>query len=677
MKKHTRFLKMHKISIILFILFICNITLNAESPAIKRLTGVNWFGFETGDAVPHGLWTRDYKSMLKQMKDLGFNCVRIPWANEMLDKYPASITTSEWVGDPYTNKMGINMDLAGRSSLEVMDKIIEEAGRLDLRIILDCHSRALDGYYEETLWYTDEWPESLWISDWVMITERYLHNHAVIAFDINNEPHGGLHGMGMKPPASWGYHVPGYGDTDWKAAVERCAAAIRQVNPDIIIIIQGVQESSDGSNYWWGSNHKDLRTYPVTSIPASKLMFSVHEYGPGVASQTWFDDPAFPDNLEDVWRDRFWFIYEEDIAGLYIGEMGLKEEEAQDQSSIACQWFTRWLAFAGDKVHWTYWCWNPNSGDTGGILKDNWVSVNQVKYNLIKPYLEPWSTRPPPPSPNPTYSPSTTPTPGYTQTPFTTYPPTPSPEPNTIIQASFTDSAEGFVYSDDTFRGTNNPNYASGTFDSTGGISDGALRVYLGGAETGGPVSSGWSYSFDASGEITVTLDFRMILGKGYETDEYGETIVAIDGNIHVVASLYGDGDGDRNMDTGWHHEFVETTIGSGSHTLTIGAYNNNSSCTDEWVDLFIDNVKVENAPARTPTPTQPPHVTPGPGLGDVNSDGIIDIVDALVLAQYYVGLNPNSFNPGAADVNCNGTIDIIDALLIAQHYVGLLPEFC
>jgi expansin (peptidoglycan-binding protein) len=30
---------------------------------------------------------------------------------------------------------------------------------------------------------------------------------------------------------------------------------------------------------------------------------------------------------------------------------------------------------------------NPNSGDTGGILKDDWVSVNTAKYNLIKPYL--------------------------------------------------------------------------------------------------------------------------------------------------------------------------------------------------------------------------------------------------------------------------------------------------
>ena len=57
---------------------------------------------------------------------------------------------------------------------------------------------------------------------------------------------------------------------------------------------------------------------------------------------------------------------------------------------------------------------------------------------------------------------------------------------------------------------------------------------------------------------------------------------------------------------------------------------------------------------------------------GDVNSDGSIDIVDALLIAQYYVGSNPQNFDAAAADVNESGGVDIVDALLIAQYYVGL-----
>jgi len=71
-----------------------------------------------------------------------------------------------------------------------------------------------------------------------------------------------------------------------------------------------------------------------------------------------------------------------------------------------------------------------------------------------------------------------------------------------------------------------------------------------------------------------------------------------------------------------------------------------------------------------TPTPTQGT-------LGDVNDDGSVDIVDALLTAQYYVGLNPANFSPDNADVNCDGSVDIVDALLIAQYYVGLLSGFC
>jgi lysophospholipase L1-like esterase len=61
---------------------------------------------------------------------------------------------------------------------------------------------------------------------------------------------------------------------------------------------------------------------------------------------------------------------------------------------------------------------------------------------------------------------------------------------------------------------------------------------------------------------------------------------------------------------------------------------------------------------------------------GDVNGSGSIDIVDALLIAQYYVGLDPANFTSEVADVNCSNGIDIVDALLIAQYYVNLIDQF-
>lgn len=67
---------------------------------------------------------------------------------------------------------------------------------------------------------------------------------------------------------------------------------------------------------------------------------------------------------------------------------------------------------------------------------------------------------------------------------------------------------------------------------------------------------------------------------------------------------------------------------------------------------------------------------TPDPNkTGDVNDDGTVDILDALLIAQHYVDL-PVSLDLSRADVDCNGTVDIVDALIIAQYYVGLISEF-
>ncbi len=99
-----------------------------------------------------------------------------------------------------------------------------------------------------------------------------------------------------------------------------------------------------------------------------------------------------------------------------------------------------------------------------------------------------------------------------------------------------------------------------------------------------------------------------------------------------------------------------------------------NSGSNQVWTRIGPCGISGTAAP--TVVPTADP--TPGTGLpGDVNSSGSIDIVDALLTAQYYVGLNPSGFMAANADTNCSGSIDIVDALLIAQYYVGLISRFC
>ena len=60
---------------------------------------------------------------------------------------------------------------------------------------------------------------------------------------------------------------------------------------------------------------------------------------------------------------------------------------------------------------------------------------------------------------------------------------------------------------------------------------------------------------------------------------------------------------------------------------------------------------------------------------GDVNSDGTIDIVDALLIVRYYVGLDPPNFDLDAAEVSGDYNINVVDALLVARFYVGLIDS--
>jgi endoglucanase len=137
-----------------------------------RIAGVNWYGFETTDEVVHGLWAQDYHYILNAIKSNGYNVVRLPFSNQMVETpiIPTNISYSNG-SEP------INTDLRGLNSLQIMDKIVTYAGQIGLHIILDNHrSEAGNSAEANGLWYTPQYPESAWIHDWTSLAQRYLNN---------------------------------------------------------------------------------------------------------------------------------------------------------------------------------------------------------------------------------------------------------------------------------------------------------------------------------------------------------------------------------------------------------------------------------------------------------------------------------------------------------------------
>ncbi len=332
------------------------------------LNGINWFGFETANHVVHGLWSRNYKDMIRQMKSLGFNAVRLP-------VNPSALHGVAVNGIDYAQ----NPDLVGLNSLQVLDKIIYEMNNQGMYILLD-HHRPDDNAISE-LWYTGSYSEANWISDLKLMADRYRNVGNLVGIDIKNEPHGS---------ATWG---TGNLATDFNKAAERAGSQILGVNPNLLIFVEGVSENpvcSSSYSHGWGINLEAQKCAPISTsaIPANKLVLEPHVYGPDVYMQPYFNDPSFPNNMPNIWETQFGYLANNPAYTLAIGEWGGKYG-ASGGNPMDVTFQNKFVDYLRSKGIYNsfYWSFNPNSGDTGGILQDDWTSVWQGKVDLIHRYF--------------------------------------------------------------------------------------------------------------------------------------------------------------------------------------------------------------------------------------------------------------------------------------------------
>jgi hypothetical protein len=189
------------------------------------------------------------------------------------------------------------------------------------------------------------------------------------------------------------------------------------------------------------------------------------------------------------------------------------------------------------------------------------------------------------------------------------------------IDVHFDSGADGFEYADDLFRGTSQPNYASGTWMPSGGFTGGALQVGVGGvnSDTIVGMSGGWQTSFSLPGPTPVVLSFRFQLTETseYETDEYTQMLASLDGVLYgvapndYIAQVVGGGP----TTTGW--QLVQINFGTlpaGTHVLALGAYNNQKTRTNESAEVLIDDLLL--------TDTVPPSITTQPASVTVTEPG-------------------------------------------------------
>jgi endoglucanase len=309
-----------------------------------------------------------------------------------------------------------------------MDKLVAYAGQIGMKIILDRHRPDSSG--QSALWYTSTVSEATWISDLKALATRYANTPAVIGIDIHNEPH---------DPACWGC---GDATIDWQAAATRAGNAILASNPNMLIFVEGIQ-TYNGTSGWWGGNLMGVAAHPITLSVANRLVYSAHDYATSVSNQSWFTDPTFPSNMEGIWGTRWGFIFDQSIAPVWIGEFGTTLTATVDQTWLKT--LVSYMRTGTDSYQWTFWSWNPDSGDTGGILNDDWTTVDTTKDAYLASIKSPISGTTPTPSPTTSSSASRTATPTATASASASRTATPAPTRTATPTATASASASRTV----------------------------------------------------------------------------------------------------------------------------------------------------------------------------------------------------------------------------------------
>lgn len=352
--------------------------------------GVNWFGFNNGNHVVNGLWSSDFDTMLGQIKSLGFNAVRLPFSFDfVLDPSikPNGIST-------YCGSTPCNADVPQDSALHTFQWVVKKFTDNGIYVLVDDH-------YEDDTYVNNQ---TDWIKGWQQVATMFKSN-PMVGYDLYNEPDS--HGINWEDGIALGVSFINAMD------------AIYAIDPNKLIFIEGTAQNALGSNWGDGfatdnatisqgiSNPKNFFTSLLATPYLNQIVISPHMYGPD-GTNNGGPDHSNPDIAFPVWARLHGYLLNNyssvnntsksgfcinsncHVFPIAIGEFGGKfdiNDPYYKQDTATMINIANFMNKLSLNPSWFYWDWNPNSGNTGGILKDNWKTIDCNKVNYLKQYL--------------------------------------------------------------------------------------------------------------------------------------------------------------------------------------------------------------------------------------------------------------------------------------------------
>lgn len=315
-----------------------------------ELKGINHFGFETNVMAPHGYNVHDIDWYLDFIYTNKFNAIRIPFSYEMVmninNPFPNSYMLSQISDKECTTNPG-----------SLLDCIFKKASDRGIVILIDFHT--IDYTIQEKPYGRLSKDEFYYT--WDTIIDRVIKYPNLLGIDVQNECHGST---------TW---------DEYSVFINDFVSHINNKYPTFpgLIFVEGIQDVYDAA---WGGSFALIDNKINYD---KKIVFSPHVYGPSVRGSY-----ANSDNAENFER-WFGFLSNKYDNAIIIGEYGGTYTLNPDDYA----WHNRLIEYLinTNKRNTFYWCLNPNSGDTKGVLNDDWTTPNNDKLILLDK-LQPNST---------------------------------------------------------------------------------------------------------------------------------------------------------------------------------------------------------------------------------------------------------------------------------------------
>ncbi|RAG87193.1 glycoside hydrolase [Streptacidiphilus pinicola] len=323
--------------------------------------------------IPLGLDRVPLATILVDLHGLGLNAIRLPFADALI--HDTSVVPDAAVA--------ANPQLRGDTPLQVYDAVVAALTGDGFAVILNNHTTSyrwccgLDG---NERWNSGQTTEA-WESDWLFMVNRYRADKRVVGADLRNEVR-----RDTTDDPNWGW----YDAHDEYAAFEEAGNRILQADPDLLVIMEGINWYGIPLN---GLPHGRPMLTPVanlsnTLIDSGKLVYAAHFYaytgpansgatsGLGATSDPRYEDFT-PDQLAQVVSQEALFVTQSGqhfTAPVWVSEFGAAGRGSTDTKEQA--WFDAFTnILAANDTDFAVW---PLIGwtDASGNLQDNWALLS-------------------------------------------------------------------------------------------------------------------------------------------------------------------------------------------------------------------------------------------------------------------------------------------------------------